>query len=182
MWSTIFLTGCAFLGQPGDAVTETSRVDLAPQVRRLERQLNDDSLSRRSAAEKTLIEMGPDILDFLSPVTPRMPPERKIRIARIRKALELQLGEALANASVVSLDGEMSVSDALAAISKQTGNSITGHELRDGTIKAAFAQTPYWQTMDQVLDQAVLNLQSGRQPGQLVVVARPEEEAPRLNK
>jgi hypothetical protein len=158
----------------------------AAAVRELARQLNATGLAERDAAEKKLLEMGPEILDFLPPVTERTPAEVKQRLARIRQALQQRQGEATARATVVTLQGDaLPLSRVLAELGKQTGNKIVdlreqfGQQVTDPKIKAALDKTPFWQALDQVLDLAGMTVYAhGGQEG-ITVVNRSESQAPR---
>lgn len=157
-----------------------SGAELKTKVSDLVRQLDDDERSERESAEKALVEIGPEVLSLLPPITPRTPAEVKERLGRVRKILETATAESIATPSTVTLEGEMSLSDALKAMEKQTGNRVTGYERRGGDVKVAFDETPYWEALDEVLDQSQMNINEfGGQSSALVLTARPEGEADR---
>lgn len=157
-----------------------STADIKDEVHRLVRQLDDNERSQREAAEKSLVELGVEALNLLPPITPRTPAEVKERLGRVRKTLETTIAESIAQPSLVTLAGEMSLTEALQAMEQQTGNRVTGYERRSGKVKVAFDKTPYWQALDEVLDQANLNINEfGGEASALVLTARPEGQASR---
>lgn len=157
-----------------------STADIKDEVHRLVRQLDDNERSQREAAEKSLVELGVEALNLLPPITPRTPAEVKERLGRVRKTLETTIAESIAQPSLVTLAGEMSLTEALQAMEQQTGNRVTGYERRSGKVKVAFDKTPYWQALDEVLDQTNLNINEfGGEASSLVLTARPEGQASR---
>ncbi len=184
MIGSFLLIGCSILGQADDAGAE-----LQLEVRRLVRQLDDDSLENRQAAEKALVELGPDVLKLLPPVTRNTSAEVKVRLDRVRKALETAAAEAAAEASTFTLEGEMPLSEALAELEKQTGNKVMdfrgqfGQQRTDPNITADFDETPFWIALDQLLDQAKMTVYnfSGRE-GVVAIIGRNETERDRADR
>lgn len=176
----VLLAWCAQLdGSPSPAQI------LPADVTRLVRQLDDPAQAERDRAEKALTALGPDVLPLLPAITPRTPAETKERLGRIRSALESQLSQSAATPTTVTLKGTMSVADALRAMEKQTGNRVVGYERRTGLgdVTIQFDKVPYWQALDEVLDQAGLNINPyGGEANALVLVARPEGEEPRTGR
>ncbi|HEU0067833.1 MAG TPA: hypothetical protein VFQ26_01050, partial [Nitrospiraceae bacterium] len=135
----------------------------------------------RDAAEKALIKLGPSVLGLLPPITPRTAAEVKERLDRVRKELETASAQSVANPTTVTLEGEMSLPEAFIKFEEQTGNRVTGYDRRSGKVQLAFQATPYWQAIDQLLDQAELKINEfGGEDQALVVMARPEGELPRF--
>lgn len=176
MISSLLLISCFVLGQVDDA---SANDELGLEVRRLVRQLDDDSLANRQAAEKELISLGPEVVELLPPVTRNTSAEVKVRLDRVRKALEVAAAEAAAKASTVTLEGEMPLFEALAALEKQTGNKIMdfrgqfGQQRTDPKVTADFDKTPFWVALDRLLDQAEMTVYnfSGRE-GVVAVIGR----------
>jgi hypothetical protein len=178
MVTSLVLFVCASLaqGEPVDPATLQTRVN------RLVRQLDSNSLAERVAAEQALVELGPRALELLPAVTPRTSAEVKDRLGRVRTVLEKRAAEQAAEASVVTLEGEMTLAAALAALEKQTGNRVTG--LRSDNeatqVKVDFKDAPFWQALDSLLDQANLTINTfGGTPNALTVMAAPEGQRPR---
>ncbi|MBC8872989.1 MAG: hypothetical protein H8E44_26440 [Planctomycetes bacterium] len=186
MIGSLLLISCSVLGQADDANASDK---LGLEVRRLAKQLDDDSLEKRQAAEKELIELGPDALKLLPPITRHTSAEVKLRLDRVRKALETSAAKAAAEASTVTLEGDMLLSEAFAALEKQTGNKIMDfraqfrQERTDPTVTASFDKTTFWVALDRLLDQANLTVYnfSGRE-GVVAFVGRNERERDRADR
>ena len=171
------LTVCLFLLAQADLPAEPKvpAPNLKSQVRELVTQLDADERAEREEAEKLLVELGAEVLGLLPPVTPQTPAEVKERLGRVRKTLETANAEAISSPTVVTLKGEMSLSDALQSFEEQTGNRVSGHERLGGTVDVDFDKVPYWQALDALLDQAELNVNAyGARAGALSVQARPD--------
>ncbi len=104
-------------------------------MRKVLRQLESDKAAERDAAEKRLIEIGPAVVAFLPEVTSSTSGEMKIRLERIRKELQTSKIETFFEATLVTLSGKMPLSEALAAIAKQTGNAISRNRRTRQAIK-----------------------------------------------
>ena len=111
----VLLTGLALGQSPEKAAAYET---LAAKVKALVgmQGLGSDELAKREAAEKELIAIGADVLPLLPATTARTPAEDRIRLGRIRAALEKTVIEAATRPSVVTLSGEMPISEALAKI------------------------------------------------------------------
>jgi hypothetical protein len=161
--------------------------ELEAQVRKLVRELDAAQKARRDAAEQQLLELGPAALDLLPETNDRTPAEVALRLDRIRSHFEKSRAENSVKASTVTLHGEkMPVSQVLAEIAKQTENKIYdlreefGQEATDPEIKVDFDNTPFWSALDQVLDQADMNVYPyASEPG-VAVVNRSESRIPRF--
>ncbi len=161
---------------------EETTPDLKAEVAKLVLQLDANQRSEREAAEKALIELGSPALNLLPPITPRTPAEVKERLGRVRKILETANAESIAKPALVTLSGEMSLADAMTALEEQTGNKATGFERRGGQVTVDFDKTPYWQALDEILDQASLNINEfGGATNTLVLTARPDTETSRAD-
>ncbi|MCA9122032.1 MAG: hypothetical protein H6822_12160 [Planctomycetaceae bacterium] len=164
------------------AQTVSPEAGLKAEVNRLVLQLDSNQRSEREAAEEALIKLGPEVLNLLPLITPRTPAEVKERLGRVRKTLETATAESIAQPSHVTLEGEMSLGSALQAMYEQTGNQVTGYQRRGGDVKVAFNKTPYWRALDEVLDQAKLNINEfGGEASAIVLTTRPDGESPRVN-
>lgn len=176
MVSALLVATCLMAAQD----EEKNPTDLGPEVRKLVRQLRDDELAVRDAAEKALTDLGTEVLSYLPRVDDRTPAEIKVRLGRITKALETKFAAEVTRPTTVSLEGEMTLGDALEAIEKQTGNRVEGVENRDPKVRMDFLQTTYWEAMDQILDRVGLTLNPyGGAANALSVVDRPEGQLER---
>ena len=173
--------------KPADA--KPTEAELAAKVKLLVRQLEDNAQAKREAAEKELVALGPDVLPLLPTVTARMPAETKNRLGRVRGALMKIAIEATTKTALVTLSGEMPVSQAIAELSKQSGNSLVDYrermnqEERDPMIKVDLKEAPFWLALDTVLDAASLSIYNyDEEKGALAFVARGEEAQPRVGR
>src|SRR5690606_8466669 len=103
------IVSLALLMQAGEAAPAAD--ELATQVQRLVRQLDDEQLARREAAEKGLVELGPKALSLLPPNSPRLTAETRERLGRARRQLEIALAESAAEPTRVTLSGSMKLSE-----------------------------------------------------------------------
>jgi len=179
MLHAILISATMLVMQPGPAAPPSDAL-LQSLVRRYVRQLDHREAARRAEAEEKLAELGPKILSLLPVITPRTSAEVKERLGRVRKALELIAVEAASKPSSITLEGEMTLDEALKAIEKQTGNRFEGTTGREMQVKASFKKTPFWQALDNLLDQTNLDVNpySG-QRGSLQLTARPDGAAKR---
>ena len=131
--------------------------EIARRVAALARQLDDDQWARRESAEKALLKMGPDILEWLPHTSPRLSPEMKERLARVRNQLQLAYARQAVEATRVTLQGTMSLSEALGKLQEGNGNRITGYQdLADVRVTINASAVPFWEALDRILDQAQL--------------------------
>ena len=159
---------------------------LGPKVRALVKQLDANEQAKREAADKELIALGQDVLPLLPKPDARTPAEVKNRLKRVYTALLNQAVEASTKPAFVTLNGEMTLSEAMAAIEKQTGNKVVdkrvdfNQEAPDPKVKLALDKVPFWQALDPVLDAANLQLYNyDAEDGGLGYVARGEGSLPR---
>lgn len=136
---------------------------LQTQIRRLVRQLGSSEKAQRDAAEEALIALGPQALDLVAQIPPQRDAEINTRLARVQQTLYKQAVEAAVQPRAVTLKAEMMpLSDVLAAIEKQTGNRIVdkrkqfGQAADNPKISVELAKVPFWQALDEVLDEAEL--------------------------
>ncbi len=159
---------------------------IAPKVRALIKQLDASEQAKREAAEKELIALGQDVLPLLPKPDVRTPAEVKNRLRRVYSALLAAAVAASTKPAFVTLSGEMTLSEAMAAIEKQTGNKVVDkreeqmQETPDPKVKLALDKVPFWQALDTVLDAASLQLYNyDVETGALAYVARGEGSLPR---
>ncbi len=175
MGAALLLVGCVLAASPPEA----DDAELRLQVRRLVRQLDAAQLAEREAAEQALLGLGPRVLELLPPPHNRMPAETRQRLARIVGQLQQALAQQTARASRITLRAEQPVSEVLAAIEKQSGNRLVDDRNRfgappdDPVVKVAFENVPFWQALDEVLDQVDLTVYPFGQQDALHLVPRP---------
>ncbi|MGD0654058.1 MAG: hypothetical protein ABSA16_06920 [Thermoguttaceae bacterium] len=161
MFTGLMLIAWSLAGEPLPSASD----DLKQEVRRLVHELDSDELAQRNAAEETLIGKGPAALDLLPAPTDRTSAEVRERLARVRQKLQQAAVESSVKPSLIMLDAEsMPLSKVLSALEEQSGNKIVDYRERfgqpasDPALKVHFDKTPFWQALDQVLDQANLTV------------------------
>lgn len=167
----------------------TAQDDLKDKVTQLFKQLDDPSAEKRDAAEKGLVELGPDIAPLLPRVTARTSAEVKDRLLRISKSLDKAAAEAIIKPRMLTLKEDIPLKTLLEEVEKQTGNKLRdmrmegGGDAADITFKTKLTDIPFWQGLDQILDEADLGLEAvATESGALGLVARPEGQAKRFGK
>ncbi len=178
MLTNLLMVGGVLFGQ----VEQITPGEFTLQVRRLVSRLDSDELARRETAEKALIELGPDVLDHLPKTMRYSSPEVEQRLRRIQEVLQRAGAERETQASLVSLPSQtMPLSGFVAALKEQTGNQLVdfrqrwGQQVDDMDLKVDFDKVPFWQALDQTLDQIGLTLY--HYPGQQNAVAYVRGEA-----
>ena len=108
-----------------------AELDLRSQVRAQIKQLADASRAGRTAAEQTLLQLGPAILPLLPP--PDLLESASVRVAvrRVRVRLEHDAAEQSLRPSTVTLAGNLSVQEFARKIEEQTGNSVSTAKLSE---------------------------------------------------
>jgi hypothetical protein len=187
MFNSVLLVAALAMGQAEAPKAKPAEGDFATKVKALVRQLDGDEQAKREAAEKELVALGADVLPLLPAITARTPAEMKTRLGRVRTALMKVAIEATTKTVLVSLSGEMPVSQAFAELTKQSGNELVDYrerqnqEVRDPMIKVELKDVPFWQALDTVLDAANLSLYNfDEEQGALAYVARGEDAVPRI--
>ncbi len=123
------------------------------QVSKLVKDLGSPVLSTRTEAENTLLNFGPEILPLL-PENARLP-EARMRLNRIRIALERQNAEDSLEAGVVAFRETIAVKDIPDWIAEQTQNQleINRTEKQIFSWKSPEKNVPFWVFLDSLCDQ-----------------------------
>lgn len=151
------VAGRGVLGQ--EAAPLASPVHVGDVNRWIDR-LTHGSSEEQKTAESRLVEMGPEVMDQLPPITENMSELLRARLMRIRVQLQKQVAAQLAEPTHVSLNGKMKLSEALAAIQQQTGNRIIdnreayANQADDPEIETDLESAPFWQAVETLLDRA----------------------------
>lgn len=141
------------------AATDPSKEAVEQEVRKQLRRLDADQLADRVAAEKALIELGPQALDYLPEITPATAAEIKERLSRVRTALEKLAVARFVEPSTVTLSGTMTVEATALELQKQTGNTL--RDLGESATKQVtvdWNKTPFWVAFDDLAEQANLGI------------------------
>jgi hypothetical protein len=183
MSGSLLLVTCLLVAQaPAEDPLQTT-------VRHLVRQLDAPRLVERDAAEAKLLGLGPDVVRLLPAVTERTPAEVRQRLQRVRQKLERMVARSAGSPSLVTLHarGEP-LSQVLAAIRRQTGNKIVDARPQAGTppgdppVSVDFENTPFWQALDQILDQAGLTVYPYGEADAISLVAGPKGPPSRVQR
>ena len=148
--------------------TSLSTADELPlaedQAQLLIRQLEDRDADKRDQAEEALRQAGPIVLDYLPEINDRTSGEMKVRLRRIRTHLNDVQTIELAKGSRLTLEGEMTLSEAITSIQQQTGNVIVDFRERlnqnaDGSkLLLDIVDQPFWMAFDQLADVAGISV------------------------
>ena len=137
---------------------EAEPVDLKSDVLEWLDELDAASLSKRKNAEKKLVDAGPAALEFLPESKAGLSIEASERLARVRSKLLAMKATTKVTDVVVRLDNVTDLSEALEAISRDSGVEFEGVE--DSSVPIQSVKTPlsFWHAVDLVLDQANLDV------------------------
>ena len=134
--------------------------DASPQqVSALLKKLDAKSRQQRLTAEAELLKLGPVILDSLPP--PDLLPNVSVReaVRRLRAELERTAAEESIRASQVTLAGELTIRELVAAISDQTGNRVvcaatdrqpTEPDVFEQKLTVDWKNEPFWEAISQI--------------------------------
>lgn len=150
-----------------DAVQPTA-ADSAMQrdVQQLLRDLDADSRSKRQAAEKRLLELGPVVLPHFPP--PELLPNATVRdaVARIRTDLERRQAQTSVQPTRLTLRGTNAkpLKEWLAELSRLSGNAIESdavpESIQHDHLAVAVNNATFWATVDKVAHLTGMQLQS----------------------
>lgn len=181
------------VGQALQAEAPAAAGRLGEEVERLVGQLIVDRREDRQAAYDELLELASPssaraerVLELLPPLDDQMPPAMKKQLNDLRIAIEKRLAESAVNATLVTLDTvDAPLESVLSAIELQTENKLQdnreqfGQQAKQRLITLKTADTPFWEAMDAVLDQAEMDIYAYSGEEALALVNRDEGAAPR---
>jgi hypothetical protein len=143
------------------AIAAEDAEDLQRSVHALTRQLADDRLAVREAAERQLMEIGPAALSYLPRPDEQMPAEILRRLKRVQQQLQLQKSQAAALGKLLSIQATAQpLSRVLAELERRSGNQIVDFRQRRGQSKIELPVTidlqdvTFWEALDHILDEA----------------------------
>lgn len=142
--------------KPAEIPTTPSEKDVAEIIS----ELSAGARSRRAAAEKRLLELGPRVLPLLP--APEVLPTASVRetVLRIRVELERQRAIESSRASRVTLEGSRLVTDWLDEIHRQTGNRVvldpmTAIAVERRNVDLNIEDEPFWPALQKLTNRAV---------------------------
>ena len=149
----------AIHAQPETAPKNNSQEDRAltadsvssEQILKWVSELDADSLAVRRQASQRLIDLGPGLLRDLPPNRSTDSPERSEALIRIRRDLEVQLAEQMKRPSRVSLNGEMTLWEALQSIEEQTQNGFDNLNTETEPQVLDLEDVTYWDAISELL-------------------------------
>ncbi|GMQ80306.1 MAG: hypothetical protein BMS9Abin04_277 [Planctomycetia bacterium] len=174
----------ALCSAPGRAF-EKDTAATAARAKELVRKLDADELAIRAAAERQLVDGGPELLPYLPQPSAAASAEVQHRLARIRAQLEQARAAAAARTSTVTFEGRaLPAADVLATIEQQTGNSIvlddsSAPAAHDSKVTVAWQAVPFWRALDELLDSARLTTYPYSGKSALRIVAADPAARPR---
>ena len=139
---------------------EEPPVDLKSDVLEWVDQLDAPSLAQRKAAEKSLIDAGPEAFPFLPETKVGVSIEAAERLTRVRKALMAIRTEAETRSVAISVDLSKvsTLGEALEAISRDSGIEFEYEAVDSTAITPVSTPLSFWHAVDLVLDQAQLDI------------------------
>lgn len=134
--------------------------------------LENGTQQERDDSERLLLELGPAILSLL----PQFPSSNKSAfrsaIDRIRDQMQSKAIGEYAKPSTITLNGTLPAADILLEIMDQTGNELTVAQLDETEIEIDYEETPFWEALDEVLDDVGLDIEQASEEGKLSLTSR----------
>jgi len=142
--------------------TRNESVDQIEQrVENLVRQLGDSEFAKRKAAERNLVQLGPKILQHLSPPETAGTPAIREAIRRLREELERQAARESLNPGRVTLPASHKLTDIVSELTKQTRNRVIADTqiltTSNTELPEAWKEKPFWECVDDVCHHWKLN-------------------------
>jgi hypothetical protein len=159
---------------------------LKATVAELLKDLDAAKATVRQAAQEKLIKLGTSALPFLPTVDAEgLTAEQKRRIGEIRAAFGNLTGKATLAASKITLSAKgITLSDAMAAIQRQTGNQIVdlrddfGQPVTNPEFAAEWKDKPFWEVLDEISAKANIGYYLHTGERQVGLVMEPPKTVP----
>jgi hypothetical protein len=169
------LLAVGFLVVPGRSADKPSPEELKSQVKKLVEQLADKDPDKQDNAVADLLKIGPDALPFLPRADAKLPDSQKKALALVRKTLRDDQLKRDLSPKMVTLDGEYTVSKALAELKKQTDIEVEDkREGEDSKLKLNLKNVTFWQAMDAIARDADGLVNYYNSKGEISLMPRPE--------
>ncbi len=159
--------------RPGLSADKPTPGELKEKVKALVEQLGDKDKQDDAAAE--LLTLGPDVLQYLPGAKAKLSERQKIALAGLRKVLrEKQIERDLAP-KLVTINAELTVSQALEELEKQTGIKVEDRRESENTKMALkLTNVTFWKALDTIAQQCDGKIDYYRASKGLGLEKRPE--------
>ncbi|MCA9239138.1 MAG: hypothetical protein KDA37_03010 [Planctomycetales bacterium] len=174
MKSLLFAGLCllSLLPSLAKAQPDASEKSLGVQVEELVGQLLADRQADREAARQKLLDLAGGsvpraerVLGLLPTEDDQLPPALRRQINDLRVEIEKRIAKSVVHPTLVTLDAvDAPLDQVLSAIELQTENKLLdnrkqfGQEAKDQLISIKKSDASFWETMDELLDQAHLDV------------------------
>jgi hypothetical protein len=161
--------------RPGLSADKPTPAELKEKVKGLVDQLADKDAGKQDEAALALIQLGPDALPYLPKANAKLSASQKTALAVVRKKLrDEQIQRDLAP-KLVTIDAEMTLSQALAELEKQTGIKVEDRrESDDPKMKLKLDKVTFWQALDAIAKESDARIDYYRGSKGLGLEKRPE--------
>ena len=126
------------------------------QLQKLIKNLEAETLAERSRAERQILDLGPAILSKLPAMESVENRAARESLRRVRIQLERRAAKESSTASLVTLEGNLSLEEILTQIQSQTGNSVSIDEDQPEILQQMFEllweKKPFWECVDDLCD------------------------------
>ncbi|MCH2183575.1 MAG: hypothetical protein MK108_16370 [Mariniblastus sp.] len=138
---------------------QQDEMEIIERVTVLLDQLKSPEVVRRDQAQAEILTLGPVALDQIE-LDDNSTTDFRERVAAIRKQLEKEAVTSVSQASRVTVVGEMTVDEALAAITKQTGNQVGVADTAAGQKKITLnlKNKMFWEALGALMEQSGLGV------------------------
>lgn len=153
-----------------------SKSEVRARVESLVKQLDSQKLAERAHAERSLLEMGPEVLTYFPP--PELAASASVAesLKRLRVQLERRAARESALASHVRYSGEASIAAILREVTLQTRNRVqlSGdlERLASQTMQVDFQDRPFWDCIDLICDRLKARTDFDAQQGAMILRLR----------
>jgi hypothetical protein len=165
----------SYSSRPGLSADKPTPAEMKDKVKALVDQLADKDAGKQDAAALELIQLGPDALPYLPKANAKLSQKQKDLLAVVRKKLRDEQIQRDLTPKVVSINGEMTLSKALAELEKQTEIKVEDRrESDDPKITLKLDKVTFWQALDAIAAQADARIDYYRASKGLGLERRPD--------
>jgi hypothetical protein len=184
MSASLLSTVLLAVGVPANA-QQVSESALKDRVAQLLERLESPKVETRTAAEKSLIDLGSRVLPLLPGAVDKSKKDLAERVERIRSALREKEEQTNLGASKITLKGKgMRLTEAIKALQTQSGNIITdlreanGAEVTNPALDLEIDDKPFFEAFDIVAEKAGVTFTPYTGDGTLGIMAGGMEPQP----